>query len=116
VADTAVGMVECRGMVATMVAVEAMCKAANVVCVLVERVSGGVLVAVVKGDLASVQHAVEVGSAAAARYGELRNAKVFPRPTDEFADLLGGSVQLGGSVELGGSAELVDGESTANGG
>ena len=81
-------------MVATMVAVEAMCKAASVACVLVERVSGGVLVAVVKGDLASVQHAVEVGSMAAAQYGELRNAKVFPRPTDEFADLLGGSVEL----------------------
>jgi len=83
-------MVECRGMVTTMVAIEAMCKAADVTCVLVERVSGGVLVVVVRGDLASVQHAVEVGGQAAAHYGQVRDTKVFPRPAEEFTSLLGG--------------------------
>ncbi len=92
--DTAIGLVECRGVVTTMAVVEAMCKAANVVCVLVERVSGGVLVAAVRGELADVRQAVEVGAAIAEQHGQLRSTQVYPRPEPAVAELLIGSGRL----------------------
>jgi ethanolamine utilization protein EutM len=87
----AVGLVECRGMVATMAAIEAMCKSADVAPVLVERVSGGVLVAAIVGDLASVQHALEAAEGAVGRLDQLRNIQIYPHPTDEVARLLVGT-------------------------
>nr|WP_269440631.1 BMC domain-containing protein [Micromonospora tarapacensis] len=90
--ETAIGLVECRGMVAAMAAVEAMCKTADVTCVLVEKVSGGVLVTAVRGDLASVSLAVQAGAAAAERYGQLRATQVYPRPEPAVAELLTGAL------------------------
>jgi ethanolamine utilization protein EutM len=91
---TAIGLVECRGLVTTMAVVEAMGKAADVVCVLVERVSGGVLVVAIRGELADVQHAVDVGAAVAEEYGQLRETQVYPRPEPAMAELLTGSGHL----------------------
>ncbi|MET0423389.1 MAG: BMC domain-containing protein [Actinoplanes sp.] len=94
----AIGLVECRGLVATMVAVEAMCKAAAVRCVRVDRVSGGVLISVITGDLASVDAAVSAAELAVQQYGQRPRTQVYPRPEPAAAQLLLGSGRLGGDA------------------
>ncbi|MEU4625431.1 BMC domain-containing protein [Actinoplanes sp. NPDC023801] len=95
----AIGLVECRGLVATMVAVEAMCKAAAVRCARVDRVSGGILIAVVIGDLASVDAAVAAAVIAVRQYGQDARTQIYPRPEPAAARLLVGSGRLeGGSA------------------
>jgi ethanolamine utilization protein EutM len=87
----AFGLIECRGLVATMVAVEAMCKAASVRCARIDRVSGGVVVAVVIGDLAGVGVALEAAGAAVAAYGETPRTQIYPRLEPAAARLLLGT-------------------------
>jgi ethanolamine utilization protein EutM len=84
----AIGLVETRGIVALTAGIEAMIKTADVRCIAVERVSSGYLVAAIQGPLAAVRQAVEAGSAAIKRYGELRAAQIYPKPSSESAGLL----------------------------
>lgn len=93
----AVGLVECRGLVAVMVAVEAMSKAARVRCLGIDKVSSGVLAAAVTGDLASVQAAVAAAEDAVRRFGQSCVAQVYARPAPEMAHLLPASEFLGGA-------------------
>lgn len=84
----AIGLIETRGVVALTAGIEAMVKTADVRCIAVERVSSGYLVAAVQGHLAAVRQALDAGSAAVKRYGELRAAQLYPRPSAESAALL----------------------------
>jgi len=56
--NEALGMVECMGLVAMIEAADAMVKAANVHLVGYERIDAGLVTAIVRGDVASVQAAV----------------------------------------------------------
>ncbi|GMV95922.1 MAG: carboxysome shell protein [Phycisphaerae bacterium] len=59
---------------------DAMSKAANVELVKVIQIGGGMVTTIVKGDVGSVKAAVDAGSEAAGRVGELISAHVIPRP------------------------------------
>ena len=76
----AVGMIETRCFPALVEAADAMAKAATVELVGYERTGGGYVSAVIRGDVASVKAACEIGQAAAARVGEVVAAHVIPRP------------------------------------
>ena len=78
----AIGMVETRGLTALIEASDAMVKAANVDMIGWDRVGGGLVTSFVTGDVAAVKAAVDAGSQAAQRLGELRSAHVIPRPVD----------------------------------
>ncbi len=78
--DGALGMIETHGLVQLAACIEAMCKAADVECVLIERISGGLLVAGVRGELGSVEQAIDAARRAAASYGEVRVAQIYPSP------------------------------------
>ena len=80
--DYALGMIETRGLVGAIEAADAMTKAARVELIGKERVDGGLVTIKVKGDVASVQAAVDAGAAAAQRVGELVSSHVIPRPDD----------------------------------
>jgi ethanolamine utilization protein EutM len=84
----ALGMIEARGLVCVTAAIEAMCKAADVRCVFVERVSSGYLAVAVQGDLASVQVAVDAGADSARRYGQVRSTRVYPAAHEAAMRLL----------------------------
>lgn len=84
----ALGLLETRGLVPLAAGIEAMCRVADVDCVLIERVSSGVLVAAVRGDLASVEHAIQIGKRAAERYGEVRSVEVYPHPHESAAAIV----------------------------
>lgn len=76
----ALGMIETKGFVGLVEASDAMVKAARVELVGYERIGGGYVTAVVRGDVAAVKAAVEAGSRAAEKVGELVSVHVIPRP------------------------------------
>jgi len=79
----ALGMIECRGLVAMIEAADAMVKAANVTLVGYERIDAGLVTAIVRGDVAAVKAAVDAGAASARRVGEVVATHVIPRPHGE---------------------------------
>ena len=84
----ALGMVETRGLVASIEAADAMVKAANVTLVGKEHVGGGLVTVMVRGDVGAVKASVDAGAAAAERVGELVSIHVIPRPHDEVEGIL----------------------------
>jgi ethanolamine utilization protein EutM len=76
----ALGMIETKGFVAMVEAADAMVKAAKVTLIGYEKVGGGLVTAVVRGDVAAVKSATDAGAAAARRIGELVSVHVIPRP------------------------------------
>src|SRR6185503_19481733 len=76
----ALGMVECRGLVAMIEAADAMVKAANVRLVGWEKIDAGLVTAIVRGDVAAVRSAVDAGAAAGKRVGEVVATHVIPQP------------------------------------
>src|SRR5258706_5062148 len=86
--DEALGLIETRGFVAMVEASDAMVKAARVALVHYEKIGGGYVTTVVRGDVAAVRAATEAGAAAAAKVGEVVSVPVIPRPHAQLADPL----------------------------
>ena len=84
----ALGMIETRGLVAAVEAADAMCKAANVTLIGTERIGSGLATVMVRGDVGAVNAAVESGSSAASRLGELVATHVIPRPHTDVEQIL----------------------------
>lgn len=76
----ALGMIETKGFVGMVEAADAMVKAAKVELVGYERIGGGYVTAIVRGDVAAVKAATEAGQRACERIGELVSVHVIPRP------------------------------------
>ncbi|WP_025027844.1 BMC domain-containing protein [Caldalkalibacillus mannanilyticus] len=85
---TALGMIETKGLVASVEAADAMVKAANVHLVGKVHVGGGIVTVLVRGDVGAVKAATEAGAAAAQRVGELMSVHVIPRPHSELESIL----------------------------
>lgn len=83
-ADRALGMIETRGLVASIEAADAMVKAAKVQLLGKEKVDGGLVTILVEGETAAVKAAVDAGAAAAQRVGELVSTHIIPRPDDQI--------------------------------
>ena len=77
-----------RGLVGSIEAADAMVKAANVTLMGEERIGGGFITVIVKGDVGAVKAAVDAGAAAAKRVGELVSVHVIPRPHPELDMIL----------------------------
>jgi ethanolamine utilization protein EutM len=84
----ALGMIECKGLVALIEAADSMLKAANVQMVGWEKVGSGLVTAFVVGDVAAVKAAVDAGASAAGKIGEVVSVQVIPRPHEELASVL----------------------------
>ena len=84
----ALGMIETRGLTASIVAADAMTTAANVVLVGTEKIGSGLVSVIVRGDVGAVKAAVEAGAEAAARLGELVAKHVIPRPHQDVEKIL----------------------------
>ena len=84
----ALGMVETRGLVASIEAADAMLKAANVELVGTEKIGSGLVSVMVRGDVGAVNAAVEAGGTAAARLGEVIATHVIPRPHSDVEKIL----------------------------
>ena len=84
----ALGMIETKGLVASIEAADAMVKAANVTLVGKVLVGGGLVTVLVRGDVGAVKAATDAGAAAAERVGELVSVHVIPRPHGEIEAIL----------------------------
>ena len=84
----ALGMIETRGLVGMVEASDAMVKAAKVTLIGYEKVGGGLVTAIVRGDVAAVKSATDAGAAAARRVGELVSVHVIPRPHGSLEETL----------------------------
>ena len=82
----ALGMIETKGLVASIEAADAMVKAANVTLIGKEHVGGGLVTVMVRGDVGAVKAATD--AAAAERVGELISVHVIPRPHEEVEYIL----------------------------
>ena len=84
----ALGMIETQGFVAAVEAADAMVKAARVELVGYEKIGGGYVTVIVRGDVAAVKAATDAGAAAARRVGELVSVHVIPRPHENIDEVL----------------------------
>jgi ethanolamine utilization protein EutM len=82
VLSEALGLVETKGLIATIAATDAMCKAANVALAGQVQIGGAYVTTFVRGDVGSVRAAVEAGAQAASANGELVSSHVIPRPDE----------------------------------
>ena len=87
-AQEALGMVETRGLTAAIEAADAMTKAAEVSLVGTEKIGSGLVTVMVRGDVGAVKAAVEAGTSAASKLGELVATHVIPRPHGDVEMIL----------------------------
>src|SRR5436309_2513707 len=84
----ALGMIETKGLVALVEASDAMLKSANVTLIGWQKIGSGLVTAMVVGDVAAVKAALDAGSAAASRVGEVISVQVIPRPHEDLGAVL----------------------------
>ena len=84
----ALGMVETRGLVASIEAADAMVKAANVKLIGTEKIGSGLVSVMVRGDVGAVKAATEAGGNAASKLGEVIAVHVIPRPHADVEKIL----------------------------
>ena len=93
--QSALGMIETRGLVAAIEAADAMVKAASVSVVAQTKAGGGLVSTLVRGEVGAVKAATDAGAVAANKVGDVVSVHVIPRPHDEvealIANLGGGS-------------------------
>jgi ethanolamine utilization protein EutM len=87
-AQSALGMVETRGLVGAIEAGDAMVKAANVQLIGSEYIGGGYVTVLVRGDVGAVKAATDAGGAAASAVGDLVSVHVIARPHSEVEAIL----------------------------
>ena len=87
-ASFAVGLIETQGFTAVFEAIDTAVKTANVEVLAREKLGGGYITVVIKGDVAAVRAAVEAGSAKVNGLGRLIAAHVIPSPSQAVLALL----------------------------
>jgi carbon dioxide concentrating mechanism protein CcmO len=117
----ALGLLECKGLIALMEGTDAMLKSANVEMIGWDKCGSGMVTAFVKGDVAAVKAAIDAGAEAAGRIGTVVSAHVIARPHDDIGGLVpkpkktdgkaapAGSTMAIGSIETKGWVGLVEG-------
>ena len=88
-AGVALGFVETRGNTAAVMAVDAMLKTADVELLKRVEIGGGYVTSLVRGEVGAVKAAVEAGSEAAARVGELICTNIIPSAHEEVFEQMG---------------------------
>ena len=87
-ANFAVGLIETQGFTAVFEAIDTAVKTANVEVLAREKLGGGYITVVIKGDVAAVRAAIEAGKARVEGLGRLIAAHVIPSPSQAVLSLL----------------------------
>ena len=86
--NEALGMVETKGLVGAIEAADAMTKSANVSLIGYEKIGSGLVTVMVRGDVGAVKAAVDAGSAAAEKVGNVVSQHIIPRPHTDTEKIL----------------------------
>jgi microcompartment protein CcmL/EutN len=84
----ALGLIETQGFTAVFEAIDTACKAANVEVIGKEKLGGGYITIVIRGDLSAVTAAIEAGKEKVDGLGKLIAAHVIARPSPAVLALL----------------------------
>lgn len=84
----ALGMIETKGFVCMLEAVDTMLKTANVEMVGWDKVGSGMVTSFIVGDVGAVKAAIDAGAQAASKLGEVVSVEVIPRPHEELSGVL----------------------------
>ncbi len=84
----ALGFIETQGFTAVFEAIDAACKSANVEVVAKEKLGGGYITVVIRGDVAAVSAAIESGKSKVEGLGKLIAAHIIARPSTQVMSLL----------------------------
>jgi len=87
-APFAIGMIETQGLTAVIEAIDTAVKAANVEVLGREKLGGGYITVLIKGDVAAVKAAIDAGREKVEGLGKLIAAHVIPRPSTAVLSLL----------------------------
>jgi microcompartment protein CcmL/EutN len=79
-AQQSIGIIETKGLIGAVEALDVALKAANVKYVKTDKVGSGMVAVTVEGDVAAVKAAVDAGAEAARRVGEVISVHVIARP------------------------------------
>jgi len=86
----ALGFIETRGFIGVVEAADTMLKAASVSLVGYRKTGSGYIAVMVRGDVGAVKSAVEAGTEAAARVGEVISTQVIASPHEDLEDMIKG--------------------------
>jgi microcompartment protein CcmL/EutN len=92
--NKALGLIETVGLVGAIEAADAAAKAADVVISAAEVIDPALVTLKIFGELGAVQAAVDAGSRAAQRVGQLLASHVIPNPDNELDIIMGGKYAL----------------------
>ncbi|MEG0134168.1 MAG: BMC domain-containing protein [Clostridium sp.] len=84
----ALGIVEVKSLIGAIQAADTMLKSADVELVDIDFVGSGIVAAIVRGDVAAVNAAVENGKDSASKIAEIISTNVIARPHDEVRKIL----------------------------
>lgn len=84
----ALGLIETKGLVASIEAADAMVKASNVDLIGQEKIGHGLVTVMVRGDVGAVKASVDAGVTAAEEIGEVLSSYVIPRPHADVENIL----------------------------
>ena len=87
--NKALGLIETVGLVGAIEACDAASKAADVIVSAAEIVDPALVTIKIFGELGAVQSAVDAGSAAAAKIGQLLSSHIIPNPDSELEVIMG---------------------------
>jgi len=105
---SAIGLIETKGLLGAIVALDAALKAAQVRLVSFSAVRGGRINFVLGGEVAAVTSAVDAGCEVVQKLGCLRGRHVIPRPAEDVERMLRkNALKLGGEALHG--AEILPG-------
>lgn len=84
----AIGFIETQGFTAVIEAIDTACKTAHVEVLGREKLGGGYITVIIKGDVAAVKAAIDAGMAKVEGLGKLIAAHVIPSPSQAVLSLL----------------------------
>ena len=79
----ALGMIETKGLVGAIEAMDTMVKSANIEVLGMKEIGAGLVSVFVEGDVDAVKAAVDAGAASVKKVGEVFSVHVIARPSDE---------------------------------
>lgn len=86
-AQQAIGIIETKGLIGAVEALDASLKAADVKFLRQDKVGSGLVSITVSGDVAAVKAAVDAGAEAARRVGEVVSVHVIARPHEAVQEV-----------------------------
>jgi ethanolamine utilization protein EutM len=84
----ALGMIETKGLIPCIEAADAMVKAASVSLLQRRAIGAGYMTVMVRGDVGAVRTALEAGSQAARRLGQVVSVRILPSPHLDLEQIL----------------------------